>query len=595
MVTGWIRGERQASWSGRSGVIKMDVEMIRVRRKRGDWWRAALLLAIACWGSLAAVSAQERWYTIQIASVVSEEEARGLLKMMRAKGIAAYAVRAEVPGLGLRYRIRYGRFRTSALARSEAEREIGRGTYQDFIISREEPETVSRRLNEAAPKSGGESPPVAATKIDERQQRTVERLPGKVQAAPPAPTVQSNPPAQAAPAPQSGPVVALARPAAPRRVATPRVRPALPEVIVARNSWEASVPESLPEEKWTALQFIDGLTGWIGGESGSIYRTNDGGRTWRAVAVEAGGRIISLSFADWNCGWVLAEGVVLVTKNGGRSWRRQPLEGVERLVRIDREHGWALGRGARSMRTVDGGETWSRVGEPFSAGQPDQGAQLELVDLARAEDNGADGERKGSGKLWMVANLTTGDRAGAEASHFGGIWRADGGGQGWSRVALPDQLTNRSGRFLSIHFVNALTGSITGELVQGEGRSWFILATADGGVSWKLEIQPGRELAQARFTRGSEIAPTGFGGRGSGLGGTLPSGHGWTQTATIEADQTGNSSHIESHLLVTHDGGRSWTEEFRLIGRHSLLASFIRENQCWVMTDRGVLLIGRPK
>ncbi|MFN7621566.1 MAG: SPOR domain-containing protein, partial [Acidobacteriota bacterium] len=94
----------------------MGVEITRVRRKRGEWWRAALLLAIVCWGSLAVVLAQERWYTIQIASVVSEEEARGLLRMMRAKGIAAYAVRAEVPGLGLRYRIRYGRFRTSALA-----------------------------------------------------------------------------------------------------------------------------------------------------------------------------------------------------------------------------------------------------------------------------------------------------------------------------------------------------------------------------------------------------------------------------------------------------------------------------------------------
>lgn len=577
----------------------MGVEITRVRRKRGEWWRAALLLAIVCWGSLAVVLAQERWYTIQIASVVSEEEARGLLRMMRAKGIAAYAVRAEVPGLGLRYRIRYGRFRTSALARGEAEREIGRGTYQDFIISREEPETVARRINEAPPKSTSESPPAAATKMDERPQRNVERLPAKVQAAPPAPAGQNSPPAQAALAPQpappqAAPLVTLARPAAPRRVATPRVRPALPELIVARNSWEAIVPESLPEERWVALQFIDGLTGWIGGESGSIYRTNDGGRTWRAVATEAGGRIISLSFADWNCGWVLVEGAVLVTKNGGRSWRRQPLEGAERLVRIDRERGWALGRGARLMRTIDGGETWSRAGEPFSAGQPDQGLQLELVDLTSAVDNGSEGERKGSGRLWMVANLTPGERAGAEASRFGGIWRADAGGQGWSRVAMPDELTKRSGRFLSIRFQSELSGTITGELVQGEARSWFILATADGGVSWKLEVQPGRELAQARFTTGSEIAQTGFGGRGSGLGGTLPSGHGWTQTATIEADQSGNSSHIESHLLVTRDGGRSWTEEFRLIGRHSLLASFIRENQCWVLTDRGVLLIGRP-
>ena len=67
-----------------------------------------------------------------------------------------------------------------------------------------------------------------------------------------------------------------------------------------------------------------------------------------------------------------------------------------------------------------------------------------------------------------------------------------------------------------------------------------------------------------------------------------------SQPLTIEADKTGSSTHIEAHLLLTFDGGRTWVDEFRLIGRHQLTGFFIRPDRGWVLTDGGVLLIGRP-
>jgi photosystem II stability/assembly factor-like uncharacterized protein len=549
-----------------------------VAERWDKWWLAVMLILIVLGGSPAGTYGQERWYTIQIASVVSEEEARGLLSLLRTRGIAAYAVRAEVKGLGLRYRIRYGRFRTPVLARSEAEREIGRGSYKDFIISREEPEAITRKIVIALPGS-----------IAEKR---------KEPAPVPSPQSAETTPIAAERRAPSSPVVAMpvTKPTLVKtteRKGPPRVIPPIPELISSRNRWEAIVPDSLPDERWTAIQFIDGLTGWIGGENGSLYRTNDGGRTWREVAIEGAGRIVVINFTDWNSGWVLVERVgsadltgrrLLMTRNGGRSWRLQPLPGSERLVRIDGRRGWALGRGGWLWRTVDGGESWTRGEKPFSTTELDR---MEMVDLTtNSGEKRIEVEQTGAGTLWMITN----QEMGAADLRLGGVWRSEDGGESWSTVKIPLELASRQGRFLSIRFQDRVSGIITGETTNGEGRSWFILTTTDGGKIWKLEVQPGRELAQARFTDGNDIERTLIGGsRGS-----LKIGHGWTQTATIEADKTGSSSHIETHLLVTLNGGQTWTEEFRLIGRHTLMSSFIREDQGWVMTERGVLLIGRP-
>lgn len=550
--------------------------------KDSERWRSyclvLMLLMILCL-SPTLTSGQQKWYTIQIASVVSEAEARDLLNALRSKGIAAYAVRAEVKGLGSRYRIRYGRFRTQLLARTEAERESGRGSYSDFIITYEEPDSMSRKIDAPPVKNSVES---RSDKATIEAPRTPEPRPVAEERA------VKTAPMTAILEPKSGPAKA------PARTAAPRVGLTVPELISNNRKWAVTVPDTLPEERWSAIQFIDGLTGWIGGVKGSLYRTNDGGHTWRRVTVESSGKIISINLADWNSGWVLADGPaesedagvkgrqMLITHNGGRTWRQYPLGGVERVVRIDGQRGLALGRGGQLWRTTDGGDSWGRVEKPFGTGQLDR---LEMVDIAASDgESGVEAKRAGAswpGPLWMIAN----ERTVTEETRPGSLWRSVDDGQSWSMVKLPGELTARQGRFLSVRFQSAKSGTLTGEMVQSEGRSWFILSTNDGGASWKLEMQSGRELAQAQFTERSELSRTLYAGRGASM-----AGHGWTQTATIEADATGNSSHIESHLLTTLDGGRTWREEFRLIGRHALLASFIREDRGWVMTERGVLL-----
>lgn len=534
-------------------------------------WRVGVLalteaLLLLQWGGWSSTG-QERGYTIQVASVATDAEARGILSALRGRGIAAYAIRAEVPGLGLRYRVRYGRFRTAILARSEAEREVRRGSYRDFIISREELVSDKNRLvgklAEAGPSGGG-----------------VEKSVGVPAKAPPAAAVKGEEKVAGDPV-----VPSVLKPSPEVRERIARVGTAIPEVVGGGGRWEVTVPPSLPAERWREMQFVDVLTGWVGGENGSVYRTNDGGRVWTEVPVGTRGRVLALAFPTWNHGWILAAGPsagndgavdLFVTRDGGRRWKRRDLPGSERLYRADLLKGWAIGRGTQVGRTEDGGETW--VGSASLPGTTG-GENLHLADLSTVRISAEGAPWRGT--LWVVGNLFENGQ-----HRLGGLWRSDDDGGSWVRITLPAGLSGKSGRFLSVRFQSGGRGLISGEVVESEGRRWFLLETSDGGLSWKMDLKPGRELERARFGPLSAATPAGSVDAGAEIG--------WTQTLTIEADKTGSSSHIEAHLLLTVDGGRTWTDELGLIGRHQLTGYFIRRDLGWILTDGGALLIGRP-
>ena len=64
---------------------------------------------------------------------------------------------------------------------------------------------------------------------------------------------------------------------------------------------------------------------------------------------------------DSNTGWAAGTGVWKTT-DGGATWRRIPLLGgttLRRIVFADRNRGWALGHDNRIFRSEDGGETWA--------------------------------------------------------------------------------------------------------------------------------------------------------------------------------------------------------------------------------------------
>lgn len=127
-----------------------------------------------------------------------------------------------------------------------------------------------------------------------------------------------------------------------------------------------------------AFSFRSPEHGWLycsgrseaGPADGSVYRTDDGGRSWQALGqlvepataenVRVETAIEALSTDD---GWVLDEGgTVHTTHDGGKTWSQAPSPGtsLSAMLFVDTSHGWLIGDQA-IWRTTNAGRTWERI------------------------------------------------------------------------------------------------------------------------------------------------------------------------------------------------------------------------------------------
>jgi photosystem II stability/assembly factor-like uncharacterized protein len=127
-------------------------------------------------------------------------------------------------------------------------------------------------------------------------------------------------------------------------------------------------------------QFLDRRRGWFVAWSvltvrSRLYRTDDGGRTWRSAEVAShgahGGARDTIQFVDARHGWLVVEeptasfASLYATSDGGAHWRQ-----VTRLPEVapvrfaTRTVAWQ--GGLRLHRSSDGGRRWRRVALPVS-------------------------------------------------------------------------------------------------------------------------------------------------------------------------------------------------------------------------------------
>ncbi len=327
-----------------------------------------------------------------------------------------------------------------------------------------------------------------------------------------------------------------------------------------------ALPAWSEDAQLTDVVFIDPDRGWAIGDQGVIWRTEDGGRQWRLVNSPVSCRLESISFSDPQNGWIVggwfhpythqSTGVVLRTRDGGRTWKRARVTGLPYLKRIkmfDARHGWAVGQRSALypsgiFHTDDGGLAWSSTPAAGNASwqdiafpTPEYGVALAVSGalavahkhrLERSPALGANAkyarrirvDRTGQG--WIV-----GDQGFLQQSNDGGAhWRAAVPPAAASQfdfraiATLPGRCwiagtpgsrvfhSADSGRTWEV-FETGAAMPLRALFFLDSERGWAvgdmgaILATRDGGRTWRKQRAGGERCAMLGFFSRGESAP----------------------------------------------------------------------------------------
>jgi photosystem II stability/assembly factor-like uncharacterized protein len=300
---------------------------------------------------------------------------------------------------------------------------------------------------------------------------------------------------------------------------------------------------------------VDAREGWVVGDEGVVLHTIDSGQTWEAQPTGCRAALQSLHFLNPYVGWVVGRdelvgagsaGVVLFTKDGGLHWRRLmtgSLPGLNAVCFADDQNGYIAGDSCDAVpsgvfATHDGGRTWQPLpgpratswwaiacaapGEAALAGAWNRqallrGDRLQIVDsellggrtLRGLRLAGTGGLAVGEGGLLLVSDGSRGASWKFESplpAHAAENWDFHAiagvgkhcwvfGRPGSAALHSPDAGKTweivRTGQALPLHgafFADEQHGWAVGEL-------GTVIATADGGKSWRVQRRGGQRAA----------------------------------------------------------------------------------------------------
>lgn len=334
--------------------------------------------------------------------------------------------------------------------------------------------------------------------------------------------------------------------------------PALLRTTDGGRHWSAASLDGLSLTNMNTVKafFADANTGWLGwsdGQAMHIAHTADGGGHWKTQTVEGYHTPVQFSFVDSQHGWLIAAGdaammhsskTVYRTEDGGATWKAvsdnseamsggsaadgalPALGSIAGMTFADVNTGFAAFDNPVSdellfYRTSDGGATWSDVAldvpssladkvdySDFSAPVFSKGSKSDGV--VTAQFGGAGGQTlvvyatDDGGKTWtaqpgtrVIDQGTNVQVSFADASHG---WLLQGSdlylttdGLGWEPVATNDtfkQTLQNDPGIREFAFADAQHGVLIASSEDGE--SGQTIATADGGMTWLVSPLQGK-------------------------------------------------------------------------------------------------------
>ncbi len=229
-------------------------------------------------------------------------------------------------------------------------------------------------------------------------------------------------------------------------------------LLITSDGGESWIQRKVSTRSLLSVSAVDDSLVWVSNDSGTVYRSVDGGITWHSVMVtNLPFSLYTVQFVDSANGWIsgnyemggyIGYGGIFHSTDGGFSWREQYADTTDYFSYlgngffIDKSHGYVADQYV-ILQTSDGGITWT----PSEIGGR-SAASISFTDSL----NG-----------WAACDE-------------GFLGKSNDGGLNWS---LSRPISSYNG-FTSIFFVDTSDGWVCDD----QGR---IIHTSDDGLTWSVQ------------------------------------------------------------------------------------------------------------
>jgi photosystem II stability/assembly factor-like uncharacterized protein len=298
------------------------------------------------------------------------------------------------------------------------------------------------------------------------------------------------------------------------------------DVTVGHSGWNWGNPQPQGNTLWT-VEFAGGL-GFAAGDFGTLLRTGDGGRSWTGVPTGTTASLTHVSIGSSST-VVVGDGCYLSrSDDGGITFKRLAVSckpGIASLAFPSAVNGYVLQADGSVLRTADGGDTFTAGGSvpgteaTGPAGPPDTATDIFFTDastgfaVTRGSSGGAVYRSTDGGHTWFQRTTSP---QGLNGVYFpdAGVGYAVGsantvlkttdGGETWTPKPVPDSIP--SSELSSIRCGSAATCVIATE--SGER----VLRTTNGGNAYTAFSPAARKIFALAFPTPASLVAVGEGG-----------------------------------------------------------------------------------